>query len=43
VLSTTNLTSGTWTTNTIFIGDGTLKQLNVPLTKEAEFFRIREP
>jgi hypothetical protein len=43
VLSTTNLASGTWTTNTIFIGDGTLKQLNVPSRKEAEFFRIREP
>ena len=43
VLSTTNLASGTWTTNTTFIGDGTLKQLNVPSTKEVEFFRIREP
>lgn len=43
VLSTTNLADGTWTTNMIFIGDGTLKQLTVPLTDGAEFFRVREP
>lgn len=43
VLSTTNLASGIWTTNTIFIGNGTLKQIAIPLINGAEFFRIREP
>jgi hypothetical protein len=43
VLSTTNLAGGTWTTNTIFIGDGTFKQLAVPLSDGGEFFRVCEP
>jgi hypothetical protein len=43
VLSTTNLAGGTWTTNTILIGDGTLKQIAVPAKNAAEFFLIREP
>jgi hypothetical protein len=43
VLSTTNLAGGTWTTNTILIGDGTLRQIAVPFTNAAEFFLIRQP
>jgi hypothetical protein len=43
VLSTTNLVSGNWTTNSAFIGDGTIKQIAVPAKNAAEFFLIREP
>ena len=43
ILSTTNLASGSWVTNSTFIGDGNLKLITLPATNSAEFFRIREP
>ncbi len=41
--STTNLSSGNWITNTLLTGDGTLKQIPIPMTNSAQFFRLVEP
>ncbi len=40
LLSRTNLTLGAWQTNSLVIGDGTLKLISVPKTNSQEYFRI---
>ncbi len=43
VQSTTNLAGGNWTTNTLLTGDGTIKQISLPMTNNMQFFRLVEP